>query len=125
MPEYVGANKGSASYNAHTYPTKVPPAAIVPFIEASTLPGALVADPFSGSGMTGVAAQLCGRDAVLSDLSPGAVHLSRNHTRHVDAERLHDAVVAMGQRWMDRLEREMYTSSLEDPAVTGVARHTI
>lgn len=125
LPEYVGATKGSASYNAHTYPTKVPPAAIVPFIEASTLPGGLVADPFSGSGMTGVAALLCGRNAVLSDLSPGAVHLSRNHTRHVNADRMHEVVATMGRVWMDRLEREMYTSSLIDPDVTGIARHTI
>lgn len=83
LPEYVAATKGSAVYQAHTYPTKIPPQAIVPFIEASTQVGAVVADPFAGSGMTGVAALLSGRSAVLSDLSPGAVHLARNHTRRV------------------------------------------
>ena len=83
LPEYVAGSKGGPWYTSHTYPTKVPPETIKPFIEASTVPGGLVADPFCGSGMTGVAAVLTGRRAALSDLSPGAVHLARNHTRRV------------------------------------------
>jgi DNA modification methylase len=88
LPEYVAATKGSAVYQVHTYPTKIPPQAIIPFIEASTEAGGVVADPFAGSGMTGVASLLSGRSAVLSDLSPGAVHLARNHTRRVEPLRL-------------------------------------
>ena len=64
LPEYVAGSKGGPWYTSHTYPTKVPPEAITPFIEASTAPGGLVADPFCGSGMTGVAAVLAGRRAV-------------------------------------------------------------
>lgn len=37
-------------------------------------------DPFCGSGMTGVAAFLTGRKAILNDLSPAAAHLAWNHT---------------------------------------------
>ena len=84
LPEHVAGSKGGPWYTSHTYPTKVPPEAIKPFIEASTVPGGLVADPFCGSGMTGVAAVLVGRRAALSDLSPGAVHLARQpHTTPV------------------------------------------
>ena len=76
LPPSVSGSKGGPWYTSHTYPTKVPPEAIEPFIEASTAPGGLVADPFCGSGMTGVAAVFTGRRAALSDLSPrrGAPH---------------------------------------------------
>ncbi len=42
--------KNTAAYNVHSYPTKVPPEAIEPFIEHHTKPGALVLDPFCGLG---------------------------------------------------------------------------
>ena len=127
LPEYVVGSKGGPWYTSHTYPTKVPPETIVPFIEASTKPGGLVADPFCGSGMTGVAALLAGRRAVLSDLSPGAVHLARNHTRRVSPEMLSEAVAALDRAWMRRTERDLYWSSAgtDDGVVHGLARHTV
>jgi len=82
--EPVKAGKNTAIYNVHSYHTKVPPQGIVPYIEHYTEPGDLVLDPFCGSGMTGVAALLCGRNAVLNDLSPAAVHIARNYTTPVD-----------------------------------------
>lgn len=124
LPEYVSSTKGTATYQAHTYPTKIPPNAIIPFIEASTAPGGVVADIFSGSGMTGVAALLCGRGAALSDLSPGAVHLSTNHTRHVDPERLLGAVAALDAAWMLKYEQDLYAASV-DGGPSGLVRHTL
>ena len=47
-------------YKAHGYITKVPHLAIVPSILHYTKPGDIVLDGFSGSGMTGLAAQWCG-----------------------------------------------------------------
>jgi DNA modification methylase len=76
--------KSSAIYNAHAYHTKVPPEAIKPYIEHYTSPGDIVLDPFCGSGMTGVACLLTGRHAVLSDLSPAAVHIAYNYCTPVD-----------------------------------------
>ncbi|TEU16814.1 MAG: DNA methylase [Anaerolineales bacterium] len=84
----VKAGKNSPIYNAHSYHTKVPPEGIVPYIEHYTNPGDLVLDPFCGSGMTGVAALMTGRHAVLSDLSPAAVHIAYNYTTPVDVEAL-------------------------------------
>jgi hypothetical protein len=93
--------KNDPIYNAHSYHTKVPHKAIMRYILHYTEPGDIVFDGFCGSGMTGVAAQLCGdrkavqelgytvddagaiydggqrisrlgaRKAVLNDLSPG------------------------------------------------------
>ena len=80
----IEVTKATTTYRAHSYHTKVPPSAIRPFIEAFTEPGDLVSDPFCGSGMTGVAALECGRDALLSDLSPAAVHIARNYTAPCD-----------------------------------------
>jgi hypothetical protein len=55
----VSEGKNDPIYNAHSYHTKVPHLAIVPSILHYTEPGDVVLDGFCGSGMTGVAAQLC------------------------------------------------------------------
>jgi hypothetical protein len=92
-------SKGTSAYLAHSYPTKVPPEAIEPYLLHHTRSGDLVLDPFCGSGMTGLAARRTGRRAVLNDLSVGAVHLAANAARHADA----DAVATAGQLVLDKL----------------------
>lgn len=88
----IEVSKASTTYRAHSYHTKVPPSAIRPFIEAFTEPGDLVSDPFCGSGMTGVAAVDLGRHALLSDLSPAAVHIARNYTAPCDPKQFEAAL---------------------------------
>jgi DNA modification methylase/transcriptional regulator with XRE-family HTH domain/DNA-directed RNA polymerase subunit RPC12/RpoP len=91
IPEWVHVSKTTTSYRAHSYHTKVPPDAIRPFIRALTSAGDTVLDPFCGSGMTGVAALMEGRNALLSDLSPAAVHIATNYTTPCDPVALHTA----------------------------------
>ncbi len=95
----VSEGKHDPMYMAHSYHTKVPFKAIMRYIFNYTRPGDIVLDGFCGSGMTGVAAQMCGsvnremqfdfnqdipllefgkRYAILSDLSPEATFLSYN-----------------------------------------------
>jgi len=63
----VSEGKNDPIYNAHSYHTKVPHKAIMRYILHYTEPGDIVFDGFCGTGMTGVAAQLCGdRDTVAS-----------------------------------------------------------
>lgn len=63
----VSEGKNDPIYNAHSYHTKVPHKAIMRYILHYTKPGDIVFDGFCGTGMTGVAAQLCGdRKAVES-----------------------------------------------------------
>lgn len=95
LPATVAVSKATTSYRAHSYHTKVPPAAITPFIEALSEPGDWVADPFCGSGMTGVAALSVGRNALLSDLSPAAVHIARNYTAPCDPVAFREALAAV------------------------------
>ncbi|MDJ0628570.1 MAG: DNA methyltransferase [Rhodobacter sp.] len=102
IPAVIEVSKASTIYRAHSYHTKVPPAAIAPFIEALTEPGDLVSDPFCGSGMTGVAALGLGRNALLSDLSPAAVHIARNYTAPCDPEEF--------RRVLARVEKEVSTT---------------
>ena len=64
----VTENKHHPIYNAHTYHTKVPHRAIMRYILHYTEPGDLVLDAFAGTGMTGVAAQLCGDRAEVQAL---------------------------------------------------------
>lgn len=125
LPATVKSPKTSAAYQAHSYPTKIPPEAITPFIEASCAPGGLVLDPFCGSGMTGVAARSIGRSALLSDLSPGAVHLASNHTRPVDSDVLLSALEALDKRWMRSTEKRLYGISCPSCGGDGLTRHTI
>lgn len=56
----VSEGKNHPIYNAHSYHTKVPHRAIMRYILHYTEPGDVVFDGFCGTGMTGVAAQLCG-----------------------------------------------------------------
>jgi len=63
----VSEGKNDPIYNAHSYHTKVPHKAIMRYILHYTQPGDIVFDGFCGTGMTGVAAQMCGdREVVLS-----------------------------------------------------------
>lgn len=63
----VSEGKNDPIYNAHSYHTKVPHKAIMRYILHYTQPGDIVFDGFCGTGMTGVAAQMCGdREAVIS-----------------------------------------------------------
>ena len=62
----VSEGKNHPIYNAHSFPTKVPHKAIMRYILHYTNPGDIIFDGFCGSGMTGVAARMCGDiDAVL------------------------------------------------------------
>ena len=64
----VSEGKNDPIYNAHTYHTKVPHKAIMRYILHYTEPGDVVFDGFCGTGMTGVAAQLCGDKATVESL---------------------------------------------------------
>lgn len=101
----VSEGKHDPMYMAHSYHTKVPYRAIMKYILNYTNPGDIVLDGFCGSGMTGVAAQLCGtneyvtrqemtkgapdihwgaRYAIVSDLSPEAAFIAYNYNTKYD-----------------------------------------
>ena len=64
----VSEGKTDALYMAHSYHTKVPHKAIMRYILHYTAPGDMVFDGFCGTGMTGIAAQLCGDRAEVTSL---------------------------------------------------------
>lgn len=106
----VSEGKNNPIYNAHSYHTKVPHPAIMRYILHYTQPGDIVLDGFAGTGMTGVAAQLCEnpddetkykiekewkqifgglprwgrRKAICGDLSPFASFISYNYNSPTD-----------------------------------------
>ena len=108
----VSEGKNDPIYNAHTYHTKVPHKAIMRYILHYTEPGDIVLDGFAGTGMTGVAAQMCrmqekvikaqienerkkndlsqiqwgDRKVILNDLSPAASFISFNYNAAVDTK---------------------------------------
>ena len=64
----VSEGKSDPIYNAHGYHTKVPHKAIMRYILHYTDPGQVVLDGFCGTGMAGVASQLCGDRASVESL---------------------------------------------------------
>jgi hypothetical protein len=129
----VSEGKNNPIYNAHSYHTKVPHKAIMRYILHYTDPGDIVFDGFCGTGMTGVAAQLCddrkeiqslgyrvdeagiiydgdqpisqlgARKAILNDLSPAATFIAYNYNTPVDVA----AFKREAQRILDEVEAEL------------------
>lgn len=146
----VSVGKTDAIYKAHSYHTKVPHLAIVPSILHYTQPGDVVLDGFSGSGMTGVAAQWCGtapssyrhelelswkkegrtapkwgaRRAVLNDLSPAATFIGANYNIPFDV----DAFAKAGKQLLKALEQDigwMYETLHSDGKTKGRIEYTV
>lgn len=107
----ISEGKYAPLYKLHAYPTKVPYKAIMRYILHYTKPGDVVFDGFCGTGMTGVAAQLCGMDqftaisegfsrqeidnlgtrkAILSDLSPTATFISSCYNNGKDIKLIYN-----------------------------------
>ncbi|MCK9221152.1 MAG: site-specific DNA-methyltransferase [Limnochordia bacterium] len=111
--EDVREGKNDPIYTAHSYHTKIPYKAIMRYILHYTEPGDVVLDGFAGSGMTGVAAQLCGEQAVIESLgytadSQGVIH-------RIDGNGGTSVFSRLGARW----------AILNDlsPAATFIAYH--
>lgn len=126
------AGKTSLVYKAHSFPTKVPHEAIMRLLLHYTKPGDLVLDGFCGTGMTGVAAQMCGapggdlrreiesemgevdwgtRRVFLQDLSPSATFIAAGLNLPIDASAFDRASADL----LDRFDAEwgwMYESSI-------------
>lgn len=150
----VEEGKKDPLYTAHAYHTKVPHKAIMRYILHYTKPGDIVFDGFSGTGMTGVAAQLCGdkgeveelgyrvsnkgqitqdalpiselgaRRAILSDLSPAATFISTNYSSPVDAT----AFEQQASRILKEIEAEfgwMYETTHTDGKTKGRINYTV
>ena len=115
----VSEGKSNPIYNAHTYHTKVPFLAIMRYIMHYTQPGDTVFDGFSGTGMTGVAANFCGSNSVLtqlrlntksagkrncicSDLSPIASSLSASFNSKIDVQ----AFITKARNILNQLKKE-------------------
>ena len=134
----VSEGKNDPVYNAHSYHTKVPYRAIMRYILHYTKPGDIVFDGFCGTGMTGVAAQMCGssdpnlrsaidsaaidesfewgvRKAILSDLSPMATFIAYNYNCPPDALKYQEAA----KQILDQCEEKygwMFTTDHVDSA---------
>lgn len=98
----ISEGRADPVYRAQVYHTKVPPRAIARYIEHFTRPGDVVFDGFCGSGMTGVAARMTGRRAVLVDLSPAATAIAATYVVPVDADAAREAFAAV----LDRLREQ-------------------
>lgn len=136
----VSEGKKDPVYNAHSYHTKVPYKAIMRYILHYTEPGDIVFDGFCGTGMTAVAAQMCGnedndlkfnltgefnssnwgrRKSIISDLSPAATYISSVYNTKVDTQDFQDAFNAMLKVTMEECEW-MYNTKNEDGKICHI-----
>lgn len=115
----IRVSRATSTYAVHAYHTKVPVEAIAPYVDHYTAKGETVLDPFCGSGMTGLAAALAGRKAILNDLSPAAVHIARNYTTPCDPDGLGAAAARLLDWAKPRIE-PLYQVSC--PSCGGDAR---
>ena len=116
----VSEGKNNPIYMAHAYHTKVPHPAIMRYILHYTQPGDIVFDGFCGTGMTGVAAQLCGsksdvdalgekgvkvgvRHSVCTDLSPIASLIAATYNLKFDAKAFEKKAKAI----LEQVEKEL------------------
>src|SRR4051812_32191870 len=104
LPDELMVSRSDPVYMAHGYLTKVPIAAIEPYIKAFTKPGDVVLDLFAGSGMTGVAAAATGRSARLVDVSVLGRHIGQNYVNLVDASDLRGAGQLVVKEACERLD---------------------
>lgn len=119
----VSEGKTDPIYMAHSYHTKVPHKAIMQYILHYTNPGDIVFDGFCGTGMTGVAAQMCekpdidfafkmagileepkwgARKVILNDLSPAATFIASNYNTKISQLQFHETVT----RVIEEVEKE-------------------
>jgi len=75
----VSEGKNNPIYMAHSYHTKVPHPAIMRYILHYTQPGDIVLDGFCGTGMTGVASNMCGNKAEVDALDEKGVLFGTRH----------------------------------------------
>jgi hypothetical protein len=113
-PAALEDSRNNRFVNAHSYATKVPHESVMRLFLHYTDPGDVVLDAFVGTGMTAVAAQLCGdksavdalgetggkiggRHAIVSDLGPAATHLSYNFNFAFDEAAFEEEVNAIAE----------------------------
>lgn len=146
----VSEGRNDDIYKAHSYHTKVPPNAIIRTILHYTEPNDVILDGFAGSGMTGVAAQMCGdpapdfklaierdwnaigytsphwgaRRVILNDLSPAATFIAANYNYPFDVS----AFEQEAKRILNELKQElgwMYETSHIDGIAKGQINYTV
>jgi hypothetical protein len=116
----VSEGKTDPLYLAHSYHTKVPPNALVRYLLWYSQPGDVILDAYCGSGMTGVAGNLCAdppapfrkvveaewgrisqetvpwgpRRIILNDLAPAAAFIAANYCQNQSPEDVRKEVTA-------------------------------
>ncbi len=118
---YIGditEGRSGTIYNAHPYHTKVPHKAIMKFIEHYTKPGDIIFDGFCGTGMTGIASQILGRNAIISDLSPIATFIAYNYNMSINEEKFEKEATKLIQK-IGQETKWMYETTHTDTLNNG------
>jgi len=97
----VSESKADPIYQAFVYHTKVPPKAIARYIEHYCPVDGVVFDGFCGAGMTGVAAHLTGRMALLADLAPAATAIAASYAMPPDFQEAEQTARALIE-WLEQ-----------------------
>lgn len=119
------ASKDSKIYYIHTYWTKQSPEIVKQYIEHYTHPGDIVLDAFCGSGIIGVAAQLAKRNAILTDISPACIHISKNYNHLINPYDLDYFYKDLMQKVKDEIEPLYKTKCLKCKNENAIIAYTV
>lgn len=140
----IPSSRRGALFNAHSYPTKINVTAAIACILAHTEPGDVVFDGFAGSGVTGLAAALCGhadletrnfiestlpsavwgeRDSVLYDLSVLAAFIADSLLNPPDPDEFAEAAASLAAA--AELELGWMYAAKGPNGEPGTIRHTL
>lgn len=97
----VGKNKGHPA----VFPVELPAF----FIKLLSRPDGLIADPFSGSGTTAIAALLCGRDCVLIDNN--SEYCKTSHERVLKEKLAKEYRIVYEEQTLDIIDKKYISSS--------------
>ena len=108
----VSEGKNNPIYMAHAYHTKVPHPAIMRYILHYTQPGDIVFDGFAGTGMTGVAANLCGSEKDVNALNEKDAKIGVRHGICSDLSPIASLIAASYNLKFNPIEFEKKTKAI-------------
>jgi DNA modification methylase len=124
--DYFFIDIENQSSNARTdYPTQKPEELLSKLISASTKPGALVLDCFSGSGTTAAVAQKLGRRWIACDINKGSIQTTSKRLQGIICEQLAEKEQAAAKAKGDLFGGEAADKSVHAPVSFSFRSHRV
>jgi DNA modification methylase len=113
-----------AYYMMHKYWARKPHNVVRTYIEHYTLPGELVLDPFSGSGVTAIESLLLGRKAIAVDINPMACLITEATVADIDVQEL-SAAFHLIKKQVVPYVKQLYRTTCPNCTSNALVTHAV